>query len=70
MDSCRNQSATAAIHRELVRTGNVLAVYGSGHFPEQLPVFESVFGRSNGPAAKCESSPAPDLGLKVHCPEN
>jgi hypothetical protein len=68
MDSCRNQCAMASIHRELARTGNVMVVYGNGHLPEELPVFEAAFGRSNGPAAKCDSTPVMDLGLSTHCP--
>lgn len=57
IDLKRDAHVTQTIRTALLTQGKVLVVYGSDHFPRQLPVFESVFGRVSTPAAKCSCEP-------------
>lgn len=55
----RDQNVLKTIRSKLLLRGNVLVAYGRNHFPRQLSVYDSVFGKQAAPVAKCENLPSP-----------
>ena len=57
IDLRRDRHVLSVVRRSLLLGGPVEVAYGRDHFPRQLPVYESIFGHTAGPVAKCNPSP-------------
>lgn len=68
-DLFRDRKVLNIIRRSLADNLNVMTVYGNGHFPRQLPVYQKVFGEMKTPVAKCgDPGPIPKLHFSQPCP--